>query len=158
MEAIILIGIQGSGKTTFCERFFDTHVRISLDLVKTRNRERALLATCVRTGQKFVIDNTNLTVAERAVYVIAAKRAGFRVKAYFFEPSLRLALKRNAQRSGRAAIPVAGVIATLKRLQRPDLSEGFDDLYTVSFDNGQLVSTDVAQEIPDPLGREITTV
>jgi hypothetical protein len=51
MEAIILIGIQGSGKTAFCERFFDTHVRISLDLVKTRHRERALLETCVRTGE-----------------------------------------------------------------------------------------------------------
>jgi AAA domain len=79
-----------------------------LIFVKTRNRERALLEMYMRMGQKFVIDNTNPTVAERAVYVTAAKRAGFRVKAYFFESSLRLALKRNAQRSGRAAIPVAG--------------------------------------------------
>src|SRR4051812_8782542 len=37
MEAVILIGIQGSGKSTFYrERFFDTHVRVSLDLLKTR--------------------------------------------------------------------------------------------------------------------------
>jgi hypothetical protein len=31
MEAVILIGIQGSGESTFCrERFFNTHVRISI--------------------------------------------------------------------------------------------------------------------------------
>ena len=33
MTAIILIGIPGSGKSTFCQqRFFFTHVRISLDM------------------------------------------------------------------------------------------------------------------------------
>ena len=51
MEAVILIGIQGSGKTTFYrQRFFETNVRISLDLVKTRRREQALLDVCLRTG------------------------------------------------------------------------------------------------------------
>jgi predicted kinase len=34
METVILIGIQGSGKSTFYrERFFDTLVRINLDLL-----------------------------------------------------------------------------------------------------------------------------
>ena len=40
MELIVFCGIQGSGKTTFYrERFFNTHLRISLDLVKTRERD-----------------------------------------------------------------------------------------------------------------------
>ncbi len=48
MEAVIFTGIQGSGKTTFHrERSFDTHVRISLDLLKKRPRERRLLQGCV---------------------------------------------------------------------------------------------------------------
>ncbi|MBN1315005.1 MAG: hypothetical protein JXA42_06040 [Anaerolineales bacterium] len=38
MQAVIFIGIQATGKSTFFkERFFNTHVRISLDLLKTRN-------------------------------------------------------------------------------------------------------------------------
>lgn len=54
MEAIILIGIQDSGKSTFYrERFFDTHVRISLDQLKTRHREAAFLHTCLSTGQRW---------------------------------------------------------------------------------------------------------
>ncbi|HJT87001.1 MAG TPA: ATP-binding protein [Bryobacteraceae bacterium] len=133
MEAVIFIGIQGSGKSTFYrERCFDTHLRISLDLVRTRNRERDLMDACLRTGQRFVIDNTNARTAERAVYIAAAKRAGFHVTGYYFETPLRDALARNRQRAGKARIPVPGVIATHKRLEPPTPAEGFDELYVVT--------------------------
>jgi predicted kinase len=135
MEAVIFIGIQGAGKTTFYgERFSETHVRISLDLLKTRHREQAFLQTCLHTGQAFVIDNTNVKTAERALYIDRAKAAGFQVTGYFFETSLRDALRRNKLRSGRAVVPVPGVIGTLKRLQPPSLEEGFDELHIVSRD------------------------
>jgi predicted kinase len=146
MEAVILIGIQGSGKTTFYrERFFDTHIRISLDVLRTRPRERAFLETCLRTSQRFVVDNTNVRAAERAVYIEAAKRAGFRVIGYFLETTLGDALRRNAQRAGRAKIPPAGVGAALKRLERPKLEEGFDELYLVTLDesHGFVVSPSI---------------
>ncbi len=135
MEAIILIGVQGSGKSTFYrERFFDTHVRISLDLLKTRNRERTFLHACLGTGQRFVVDNTNIRAAERAVYIEAAKHNGFRVIGYFFDALLRDALRRNAQRTGIGNIPAAGVVGTFKRIERPTPAEGFDELYIVSRD------------------------
>lgn len=39
MEAVIFVGVQASGKTMFYyERFFDTHIRLSLDMLKTRAR------------------------------------------------------------------------------------------------------------------------
>ena len=42
MEAVILCGVQGSGKTTlYRDRFLETHARISLDLLRTRAREAA---------------------------------------------------------------------------------------------------------------------
>ncbi len=135
MEAVIFIGIQGAGKSTFYrERFFDTHLRISLDLMKTRHRERTFVQTCVATGQRFVVDNTNVRAAERAAYIEAAKPAGFRVIGYFFDAALRDALRRNGQREGTAKIPVPGVIGTLKRLERPNPREGFDELYVVTRD------------------------
>src|SRR5579862_2674659 len=135
------MGIQGSGKTTFYrERFFDSHVRISLDQLKTRNRERAFLETCLKTGQPFVIDNTNVRAVERAVYIEAARRAGFRVSGYFFDAPLRDALRRNALRAGKGKIPVPGVVGTLKRLQRPTPGEGFHELFIVTHgEHGQFV-------------------
>ena len=92
MEAVILVGIQASGKSTFYQqRFFDTHVRISRDVLKTKNRERVLLQACLDTHQPFVIDNTNVLAEERARYVVAARAAGFRVVCYFFRTETRAA-------------------------------------------------------------------
>jgi predicted kinase len=132
MEAVILIGIQGAGKSTFYkERFFDTHVRVSLDLLKTRRRERALLEACLATGQPLVVDNTNVTGAERAKYITPAKAAGFRVVGYFFEPDPKGSRERNDRREGRRRVPPAGLYGTLKRLEPPRVAEGFDELFKV---------------------------
>lgn len=132
MEAIIFIGIQASGKSTFYrERFFDTHVRISLDMLRTRNRERLLLEACLRGQQPFVIDNTNVTAAERARYLAPAREAGFRTVGYFFEPDPRGAFARNAQRAEPRRVPPAGLFGTLKRLEPPTPAEGFDELHRV---------------------------
>ena len=133
MEAVIFSGIQGSGKSTFYrERFFETHVRVSLDLLGTRPREAALLKTCLATGQRFVVDNTNPRVEDRAPYLAAAKTAGFRVVGYFFETAVKDALRRNAKRAGKAVVPIPGVIGTFKKMQPPSWSEGFDELYRVT--------------------------
>jgi predicted kinase len=133
MHAVIFTGVQGSGKTTFYEeRFRDSHVRISLDVLGTRPRERALLEKCLANGQPFVVDNTNPQPVVRAPYIAAARQARFRVTGYFFETALKDALRRNAQRKGRGAIPVPGVIGTFKRLEPPTFSEGYDELFTVT--------------------------
>jgi predicted kinase len=132
MQAVLFIGIQGSGKTHFYrDRFFETHVRISLDLLRTRHRERAMLDCCLRLQQRFVVDNTNVTRAERARYIAPGRAAGFRVVGYFFEPDPKGAFARNMQRLHPARVPAAGLFGTLKRLQRPVLAEGFDELFRV---------------------------
>lgn len=130
MQAILLIGIQGAGKSTFYrDCFFDTHVRISLDLLRTRNREKRLLELCLETRQPFVVDNTNPTAAERARYLVPARAAGFEVGGYFFEPDPKGSFERNRQRA--RSVPPAGLFGTLKRLERPRPEEGFDRLRRV---------------------------
>lgn len=132
MEAIIFVGIQGSGKSTFFkERFFSTHVRISLDLLKTRHRERRHIETCFETSQRFVVDNTNPTSADRSRYIQPARAARFAVIGYFFESLTEDCLKRNGERSGRQRVPDVAVIATAKKLERPSWDEGFDQLFSV---------------------------
>lgn len=132
MEAVIFCGIQAAGKTTFyLQRFFATHVRLSLDLLRTRRRERLLLDACLAAQQPFVIDNTNVKRAERAVYIAAAKARGFRIVGYFFATDPKAAFARNRRRDGKAAVPAAGLFGTAKRLEAPTMDEGFDSLWRV---------------------------
>lgn len=126
----MLCGVQGSGKTTlYADRFLATHVRVSMDLLRTRAREAAFLRLCVDTRQPFVVDNTNPTVAERRRYVAPAREAGLRVIGYFVEIDASVALARNALREGRARVPDGALLGALKRFIRPALDEGFDELW-----------------------------
>ena len=119
MEAIIFIGIQAVGKSTFYqERFFATHVRINLDMLKTRPREALLLQACIAARQPFVVDNTNILKRDRARYIELTRPAGFRIVGYYFQSRLQDALQRNRQRTGKANIPDMGVIAKHRRLER----------------------------------------
>ncbi len=135
MEAVIFIGVQATGKSTFYqERFSGTHVRINLDMLKTRRREELLLDACIRARQSFVVDNTNILASERAKYIGLAHPAGYTVTGYYFQSRLQDALRRNQQRTGKAVIPEKGVLAKYHHLQRPQYSEGFDRLFYVSID------------------------
>jgi predicted ABC-type ATPase len=99
MEAILFAGIQGVGKSTYyAARFADSHVRINLDMLTTRHRERILLSACLQAGQPFVADNTNLTAADRARYIGPARAAGFVVVGYYFQSRVHEAIERNRSR------------------------------------------------------------
>jgi len=136
MEAVFFIGIPGSGKSTFfLKKYYDTHIRINLDMLKTRHREMILIAACIKAKQSFVVDNTNITAAERARYIPLARQAGFRVVGYYFQSNLEASLQRNQQRSGKALIPRKGVIARYHQLELPNIAEGFDELYYVQVDS-----------------------
>ena len=135
MEAVLLIGTQASGKSSFYRaRYFRTHVRISLDQLRTRARERGLLAFCTETHQPFVVDNTNPSRAERAVYIEAARSAGFRIVGDFLQSRIDDCLERNAARGEEERVPEAGVRGTHGRLEMPRLDEGFDELHFVEAD------------------------
>ena len=132
-EAVVFCGVQAAGKSTYYrERFFETHVRINMDMLKTRRRESLLLQACLLGKQPFVVDNTNPLAADRARYIQPARDAGFTVTGYFFRATTREAIARNRQRTDKAAIPVPGLLGTYKRLEEPRWAEGYDALFTVT--------------------------
>ncbi len=148
MEAIIFCGIQATGKTTFFkERFFKTHIRISLDLLNTRNKELRFIETCINTSQSFVVDNTNPSLEERAKYITIAKANKFKVIGYYFQSKLVEAIVRNNQRSGKEKIPEIGIKGTFKKLSLPTFNEGFDELYYVTAENNEFTIKPWSDEI-----------
>ena len=98
-ELILLIGIPAAGKSTFArEQLFDTHVRLNLDMLRTRVKEMRLLEACLKSRISCMVDNTNITRAGRARSIPLAKTARFRVTGYCLETSLETALRQNLQR------------------------------------------------------------
>ncbi len=134
MQIIIFTGIQATGKSSFFkENFFDTHIRINFDMLKTKHRENLLVEACFQAKQPFVIDKTNPTIEERAKYIAQAKQHKFSVVGYYFASIIAEAIKRNEMREVNAKIPEKGIRGTFSRLQIPTFAEGFDELFYVNF-------------------------
>ena len=141
LEAVILTGIQGSGKSSFYKaRFADTHVRINLDMLNTRHREKLLLDTCIAAKQRFVVDNCNPARDDRHRYIEPARAAGFKVIGYYLQSKVADCKERNEQREGKQAVPEKAIWGTAGRLELPTYEEGFDELHYVKVDgNGGFV-------------------
>ncbi|MFC5447729.1 AAA family ATPase [Paenibacillus aestuarii] len=140
MECVILMGLQASGKSTFCkERFFNTHIRINLDMLRTRHRERIYLTASFEAKQPFVVDNTNPSAEDRKTYIELAKQHKFQVIGYFFEPDFEASLARNKERQGKTQVAEAGLRSVMNKLKPPELCEGFDRLFRVRAVNGAFV-------------------
>ena len=132
MQLIIFTGVQASGKSSFyLLNLYHSHLRINLDMLKTRHRENIIFEACLTSKTKMVIDNTNPTREDRARYIGRAKDAGFEVISYYFETDLNSTLRRNSHREGKANIPEVGVRATFKKLEVPSLDEGYDEMFRV---------------------------
>lgn len=137
---VIIMGIQGSGKSTFYNRFLaEDYVRVNLDTLKTRNREWTLVKQCINEGKSFAIDNTNPTKYDRAKYILFAKEAGYRIVGYFMESKLQVCIARNNMRTGKEKIPPTAIAATSNKLQMPSFDEGFDELYFVKNDGREMI-------------------
>lgn len=136
MECVILVGIPGSGKSTLRRATFPSHECVSKDAMPNvrdkQARQNAALRAAFGAGRSVVVDNTNVTPAERAAIIAIAREHGARVIGYYLETPTRDAVARNAGREGKARVPKVAIFTSAKRLVPPALDEGFDELHTVS--------------------------
>jgi predicted kinase len=134
LECVILVGLQGAGKTTFFrERFAASHAHVSMDRFPSARHKASRIASeitrALEAGQSVVVDNTNPTVAVRAPLIQLARARGAEVVGYYVEATTREAVARNRAREGKARIPNVGIFATAKKLEPPTRAEGFERLY-----------------------------
>lgn len=135
MDLIIMIGLQASGKSSFCKRFADTHQIISKDLFPSarhpQRRQIRELEAALASGRSVVIDNTNPEVEDRKPLIHLGRAACADVIGYYLESKVEESLQRNILRPEKKRVPEVAIFSTIKRLARPSLEEGFDKLFHV---------------------------
>jgi predicted kinase len=136
VELVVMVGLQGAGKSTWVRAHLaGTHAVVSKDhWPRARRREarqRRVVEALLAEGRDVVVDNTNPGPEDRAALVAAARTHGATVRAVYLPVPLELCLDRNARRTGRARVPLVGVLATHRRLVPPSTAEGFDDVEVV---------------------------
>ncbi len=137
LELIILVGLPGSGKSTYYRAHFAaTHAHVSKDLMpnarRRDDRQEREIAAALSEGKSVVVDNTNPTADVRAPFIALGRRHGARIVAVYFETDVKTAIMRNRRREGKARVPDVAIFATRKKLVAPTLEEGFDEVRVIA--------------------------
>ena len=138
MEIVVLVGLPGSGKSTWVkENLYDTHVRINLDMLNTRNKETELIGKCLKIKQSMVIDNTNITREERKKYIDYANIYNIPIKCVWINRDVKSCISQNRTRD--KVVPNIAIYTKNKKFEEPTLEEGFSDIQIIddSKDCGQ---------------------
>ena len=135
---LLFIGIPASGKSTFFHRVLEDRnmAYVSLDVLRTRAREKSAFDAAIAAHKSVVVDNTNVTMAFRVRYIGPANSAGYRVVGLFFQSVLADCLVRNEKREGKAKIKNAALFGMSAQLELPSMDEGFDNLFFVRIADG----------------------
>lgn len=129
---VIFMGTHRSGKTFYFNwHYAGKFIHIHSDENQTTSEEQKLIQECLDKGDDFVVDNTNCTKDERAVYIQSAKAAGYRVIGYLFRTQVSEPYDPYDQGNRPEQLYLQIVPADLSQIERPCYSEGFDELYYV---------------------------
>ena len=137
MRIVVLVGLPGSGKSTYLERMGvrglssdgirklladdETDQTIHVRVFQTL---RYLLEQRLAIGRPVTyIDATNLTPEERRPYLEMGHAWGCEVEAVFFDVPLAICLERNARR--HRVVPGEALAKMAAKLGPPTAEEGF---------------------------------
>jgi len=137
---VVSVGCPASGKSTFARKYLVPHgyAHINRDTLKT---PAACLKACnqaLSSGASVVVDNTNPTKDVRADYINLAKKYGVRsIRCFQFQADMKLARHLNALRlktnEGHEDVPKVAYFTYFKKLQEPNLDEGFTEIVSIDF-------------------------
>lgn len=79
-ELVLLIGLPGSGKTTYCKEQLPDHVRVSQD-DQGRYGHKNFFTELLKAGAtRIVVDRVNSERGQRMFYVDKARAAGYQIR------------------------------------------------------------------------------
>jgi predicted kinase len=144
MRIVLLVGLPGSGKSTWLTQIgagglsSDAVRRLLADdetdqsiHVRVFQTLRYLLEQRLAIGRPVTyIDATNLTPEERRPYLEIGQQRGCEVEAVFFDVPLEVCRERNARRD--RVVPDDALAKMAAKLVRPGVDEGFSRVTVVT--------------------------
>lgn len=131
MKVVILTGIPGSGKSSFCSKY-PGYVRISQDELGSRYMCLSLFRTSLTNGKSVIVDRCNINKMQRLLWINIAKEFGAEVNCVNLVIDPEKAIERIMARKGHPSIKedtslekVTDIVYNfIKTYEVPELNEG----------------------------------
>ncbi len=144
-ELVILVGPQGSGKTTFCKNELSEHYRVSQDDMGKEGQKQAFLLA-LKTKNKIVVDRINHLHSQREWYLSKATEAGFQTKILVLQESFKTCYDRIVARQNHPALQAdkakQALFMFFSGYQKPRYSEADEVVFLGKDENYMLDITD----------------
>jgi len=139
-EIVLLCGLPASGKSHFAKNNIVplNYCYINRDTLKTPAKCVSTTNLALKEGKSVVIDNTNVSKADRLVYIDLAKKYNVSVRCLLFTCPLELC-KHNSHYRNFATDGLVQIISTIaynimnKKYEKPLVNEGFVSVDEIEF-------------------------
>lgn len=131
-QMIVMVGFPASGKSSYVqEHYKNSHVRVNLDTIKKRDKERTILTAILSTGVNVVIDNTNLTIEHRKRYTDMAKDYGYSVTALCIDVPAAECISIDNKRHKSEKVGTRWINALVRSYELVNEYEDFEDVIVI---------------------------
>ena len=151
-KLIVMVGIPGSGKSTFAQNYIKdasnmSTVWVSRDEVRYSlisgtdeyfAKEKDVFKTFVKKinsalaeGKDVIADATHINAQSRKKLLSSITIPDIQIEACVMETSLQECLANNEKREGRARVPKEAILRMYRQFEYPTFSEGFSSISTV---------------------------
>eukprot|EP01129_Flabellula_baltica_P013739 TRINITY_DN6441_c0_g1_i1.p1 TRINITY_DN6441_c0_g1~~TRINITY_DN6441_c0_g1_i1.p1 ORF type:complete len:454 (-),score=107.27 TRINITY_DN6441_c0_g1_i1:22-1383(-) len=139
-EIIVNVGFPGSGKSSFTKKYLvpKDYVRVNKDELKSQKKCESVALESLEEGKSIVVDNTNPTIENRAVYIEMAKKFDCPIRCFYFDTPREIAehlnVMRNLMSGGEIKrVPPIGYNIYNKNFVMPTVEEGFEEVKVIPF-------------------------